>query len=194
RGDQRGKVPAPVVLVGAVLAVQIGDLDLALGDQVVVHQDDAQQRPHDGADGVHEDGSVALPGREGVQAQGDHRRDVAAALEADLVREGIGNVEGRRHEVGDDIDAQGGHGEGQGGQQRKEPAVELGGDLLAVQEDYAIDLVGGDRGHAGDQREQDQVDGQAPEIALAHHGLAGRIAGKVAEVQVQRGEISDPGG
>src|SRR5690606_1687539 len=144
RGDQRGDVPAPVELIGAVLAVQVGHLDFALGDQVVVHHDDAQQRPHDGADGVHEDGGIAFPGREGVEAQGDHRRDVAAALEADLVRKSVGDVEGRRHEVGDDVDPQGGDGEGQGGQQRQEPTVELGGDLFGVQQDFAVDLVGGD--------------------------------------------------
>lgn len=129
-GRQRVHVPPALVAVFAMLVIQRCNIDAALGHQVVVHQDDAQQRSHGGADGVDEVGRAAFPRRERIQHQRDQRRDVAAALEIDALGKHVRNIEGGRHEVRHHVDAQRGHREGQRGQQRQHPAVELGGDLL----------------------------------------------------------------
>ncbi len=108
-------------------------------------------------------------------------------------REDVGEIERGRDKVGDDVDAERGDGEGQRGERGEEPAVELGRDLLRVQHDLAIDLERRDRRHAGDEREQQQVHRQAPEVALRHRRLVLGVAREVAEVQVERGEVGDPG-
>ena len=176
-----------------MLLVERGHVQLAAGDQVVVHQDDAQQRPHGGADGVHEVGRVAVPRRERVEHQRDQRRDVAAPLEADLARKHVGDVERRRHEVGHHVDAQRGHREGQCGDGGQHPAVELGRDLLGVQQHLAVHVVGRDGGHARHQREGDQVHRQAPQVAPGDGRAVLGVAREIAEVQVQRREVGDPG-
>ena len=61
-----------------------------------------------------------------------------------------------------------------------------------MQHHFAVDLERRDGRDTGDQREQDQVDRQAPEVALAHGVLVLRVAREIAEVQVQRGEVGDP--
>lgn len=193
-GRQRVHVPAAPVAVFAMLVIQRRNIDAALGHQVVVHQDDAQQRSHGGADGVDEVGRAAFPRRERIQHQRDQRRDVAAALEIDALGKHVRNIEGGRHEVRHHVDAQRGHREGQRGQQRQHPAVELGGDLLGVQQHLAVDLVGGDGGDARHQRKGHQVHRQAPQVAAFHRLLVAGVAREIAEVQVQRGEVGDPGG
>ncbi len=177
-----------------MLVIQRRNIDAALGHQVVVDQDDAEQRPHGGADGVDEMRRAAFPGRKGIQHQRNQRGDVAAALEADAPGEHVRDIERGRHEVRHHVDAQRGHREGQRGQQRQHPAVELGGDLLGVQQHLAIDLVGGDGGDAGHQRERHQVHRQSPQVAALDGLLVAGIAREIAEVQVQRREVGDPGG
>ena len=86
-----------------------------LHDEVVGDQD-AVERPDRGAQRVqrvvdHVRRVEQVPGHHEHRA---HRRDHPAADEGDVLGRHVGEVEGRRDEVGDDVDADGGDDEGRG--------------------------------------------------------------------------------
>ena len=193
RGDDRRPVPAAAVAIFAVLLVERGHVHAPFGDQIIIDHHHAEDRPHRRADRADEGRRAALPGREGIEHERDQRRDIAAFFEVDITRKHVGEVEGRRDEIGHDIDAQRRHRESQRGEQSEEPAIEFGRYLVGMQQHFAIDLIGGDGGDAGDQREQDQIDRQAPDIAGSDRLGVRRVAREVAEIEIERGEIGDPG-
>src|SRR2546425_140536 len=165
----------------------------AFADQVIIHHHHAEDWTHRGADDGDERRGVSLPGRERIEHQRDQCRDIAAPLESDLPGEDVRKVERGRDEVGHDIDAECRDGERQRRQQRQEPAVELGRNLIRMQQHFAVNGEGGGGGHAGNEREQNEVDRQAPDVALAHGRFVARVPREVAEIEVQRRKIGDPG-
>ena len=186
-------MPALLETELALLLKERVDVDHFLADEIVVHHHDAEDGPHGGADEADEVRGTTLPRREGIEHQCYERCDIAAFLEVDLLWKNVGKVEGGRDEVCHHVDAKRGNREGQGREQSEEPAIELCRDLVGVQQHLAIDREGRRRRDTRHQREQEEVDRQAPDIALADRGFVGRIAREVAEVQVQGGEIGDPG-
>ncbi len=62
-----------------------------------------------------------------------------------------------------------------------------------MQHHLAVHGEGSDRGDARHQREQQQVDRQPPEVAHRDGRAVLRVAREVAEVEVERGEVGDPG-
>ncbi len=53
-----------------------------------------------------------------------------------------------------------------------------------MQQHFAVYGEGGRGGHAGNESEQDEVDRQAPDVALAHGRFVARVAGEIAEIEV----------
>ena len=186
-------MPTALVSVLAVFLVERVDIHDAFADQVIVHHHHAEDRPHRGADAADERGRASLPRRKWIQHERDERRDVSASFEGDPLRKHIRKVERGRDEVGHDVDAERRDGERQRRQQRQEPAVELRRNLIGVQQHFAVHGESGGGGHAGNESEEDEIDGQAPDVALTHGRFVARVAGEIAEIEVQRREISDPG-
>ena len=60
--------------------------------------------------------------------------------------------------------------------QRQHPVVEPGGDLVGVQQRFAVVFEGADGRDVGDHRDGDQVDQQASQLASLHGVLVLRTA------------------
>jgi hypothetical protein len=73
RGGHRIGVPAVGIAIGALLAVKLGNVDLAVANEILVHQDDAEHRAHRRADDADERRSAPFPRREGIKNEGDIR-------------------------------------------------------------------------------------------------------------------------
>ncbi|OMP14009.1 left-right determination factor 2-like protein, partial [Corchorus olitorius] len=101
-------VAVPVAARGAQ-RVEIVDMHLLPLHEVVVRDQDAEQRADERAQHVdrvvdHLGVVVEVPGRDEDRCD---CRDHAARAPADVLRRHVGKVERRRHEVGDDVDADG---------------------------------------------------------------------------------------
>ncbi len=115
-----------------------------------------------------------------------------------LVGGHIREVEGGGgHEVGDDVDTDGGDGEGQHAEYGGGGVVDLVDDVDRVGDDVAV-LVRADHRHRSrdgahdEQREEQEVDRQTPpEVALLDLAETLSVAREVAEVEHRPGEVRD---
>src|SRR6202035_5816899 len=111
--------------------------------------------------------------------------------EVDLLRIKIGNVVGRRHEVGDDVDAHGGDDEGDGAERHHPRIADALDDGNGVHDRLTEHFDGAGRDDHGDDGEYDEIDRQPEEIPDLHRLRIAREAGKIAEIEQQRGEVGD---
>ena len=170
-GEYRDSVEAlgVPVLSALVHGEQVVHDHLLLTHQVVVGDQDAEQRADERAEGfqrVVDDLRVVVE----VPRCDQHRtdgRDHAACAPADPLRADVGEVERRTDEVGDDVDADGGDREGQGTQHDGEGAVDAGHRLDRVGDQFAEHRQGQRRGHDDEYREHQEVDRQTEEVATS---------------------------
>mmetsp|Transcript_67102 Transcript_67102/g.216430 ORF Transcript_67102/g.216430 Transcript_67102/m.216430 type:complete len:392 (+) Transcript_67102:360-1535(+) len=198
RGHQGGQghgveaVPVPVGPRG-LRAEELIYVDLLLADDVVVRDHDAKHRPQERGECVqllvHAIAvAVEVPRRQEDGADGHHH---ATDAHADVLRGQVREVEGRRHEVRHEVDADGGQGEGQRAQERHHHAVELAHQLDRVVNQPAETQLRRGHNDGCEQREAQKVDGQAHEIAHLDRLHAPAVAREVAEAQHHRREVGD---
>ena len=199
-GDDRNRVPAAAIVVGALRAhgEQVVDDDLLLLHEVEVSDENAEQRSDHGSEGVH---CVVDRARvvEQIPRRDDDRPDRcdhAAHAPGDLGGRDIREVECWGDEVGDDVDADRGDRERQHAEDSSGGVVDLVDDVHGVGDDLAVSIAA-DHGDAcrdgahDEDREEEEVDREAPEVALLDlaEGLA--VAREIAEVEHRTREVGD---
>ena len=198
--DDRNRVPTTAVVVGALRAhgEQVVDDDLLLLHEVEVSDENAEQWSDHGPEGVHRVVNCTrvveqIPRRDDDRAD---RRDHAAHAPGDLGGRDIREVECWGDEVGDDVDADRGDREGQYAENGGRGVVDLVDDVHGVGDDLAVGVAtdhGGARrdGAHDEDREEEEVDRETPEVALLDlaEGLA--VAREVAEVEHRAREVGD---
>src|SRR4051812_33192897 len=95
-------------------------------------------------------------------------RDHASGPPADPLRAEVGEVERRGDEVGHDVDADGGDDEGQPAEQDRERRVDALNRVDRVGDELAEHRDGGRRRDHGQQREEQEVDRKAEQVAPLH--------------------------
>ena len=128
-----------------------------------------------------------VPGRDENRGDcGDH----AAHAPADQLRRHVGKIESRRHEVGDDIDADRGDHESQAAQHHRKSVVDMAHHLHRIGNQLAVQRQGGSDADYRQQREAEEIDRQSPEISRLLIGNPCRKA-KIAEVEHRPREIGN---
>src|SRR5580765_6272512 len=155
-GDGCGVVALAVVVgPGLVEGEQVVDDHLLLVHDVVVGDEDSEQWPDEGAEGVQrvvDGGWVVVQVPRGDQHRADGG-DHAAHPPGDLLRVDVGEVERGGDEVGDDVDADGGDHEGQRAEHDGVDVVQPGHGVHRVDDQFAEHRPGGRRGDHDQQRE-----------------------------------------
>ena len=182
----------PVAALGRGV-VEVGHAHVAALDVVVVDDEDAVDRADAGRERV--DRQVDHFRRiEEVPRQDDHgddRGDQAAGAPRDVLREDVRDVERSRDEVRDDIDAHGGDEHREAEDEDGDLVVEVAHHLDRV-DDHLAEHGGRARNRDDrDEREEDEVDRQTPEVAAAHVGSRAGVAREVAEVEGRAAEVGD---
>ena len=131
-----------------------------------------------------------------VQHQRDARRDIAAVLEVDDEQDTFEQSKAGVTKFATPLMPSGVTANVRAASMARDQLSNFDRDLLRMNQHFAVDRVRGDRRDAGDKREQHEVDGQSPQVALAHcvpklrtvPGWSARVAWRM-RIPSRRGQI-----